>query len=1012
MRGQVFLLLLSMAGICGDLHAQAAFFSFGHLTTDQGLSQDLVRAIAQDTAGYLWFGTNDGLTRFDGRQCMVFRHNPADENSLPDNRITGLSTDKNGVLWVATFKGICLLEPGSHRFRRLRIPAPTNPAVVQEQYFSNIAFDPRGMAWAVTDSFLVEIQPETGQTAYYKIPCDGRPAHEIEVFADSKGRIWVTFLGRHLLRFDRQKKSFTYVRGVDRPNGDPHPWPMSVREDSRGTIWNADWDQAFYTYDETRQQFVNLPDSGGIATVFLLEERSNAPPVIWAGGGGHGLWRLDCAGMQRLNFSNNARDPYTHNNTRIHALYRDPHTGILWIGTEAGVEYYDPNSILFGRVLLPEEPGNGSYFRVSRMVQDPAIPGRFWISLFGVGLFEWQRERGVFHLYNTQTSGFRTNDFHDLIADTRGNLWIASWCGLEQFDPRTRRRRRYLAQPPPLNTPEDQVLSLTRGPDNRFWAGNNRGKLLEIHPDREQIRVIDLPDTDGHPLPPYSVWNVYADRRGRILVSSPNGLLRYDPATGAFSRLLHRPAPLPVRDAVEGNDGRLYAATREGVYVLDASDSLLRIINVKDGLYSQQIQELEADHNGDIWIATARGLHRFDPQTGQLDGFNKADGLFAGDIAQGLRVLPTRELFVSGEFAFNIAPVDRIRPGSAPPRLALNQVDILNRTPAWAPGETIVLQPGESFVTFDISVIHFTQPEQTVLSYRLEGFDDQWIETTQHNISFTNLDGGAYTLLVRARNGDGVWSRETLRIPFRVVPPFYRTWWFRLLAAGLLLSVATAVYYYRRNARLRLEAVQARAEALEKQQLLNEIALLKSQVNPHFLFNSLSILSSLVHVDADLSEQFIDQLSRSYRYILEQKDQSLVSLRTEIDFIRSYSFLLKIRFEDKFSLNIQIPETAADHYSIAPLTLQLLVENAVKHNRMSAAEPLRVDIRLEAADSLAVSNHLQRRPAPASASTGIGLQNILNRYALITDRAVEAGEVDGNFVVRIPLMKGDSSELS
>lgn len=230
------------------------------------------------------------------------------------------------------------------------------------------------------------------------------------------------------------------------------------------------------------------------------------------------------------------------------------------------------------------------------------------------------------------------------------------------------------------------------------------------------------------------------------------------------------------------------------------------------------------------------------------------------------------------------------------------------------------------------------------------------------------------------------------------------TWLNIALASGLfVLALAVGFWsrmlYFRRYSQM----FQDKAEHLEKQQLINEIALLKTQVNPHFLFNSLSILSSLVRVNPDLSEQFIDQLSRSYRYILEQKEQSLVTLRTEMEFIRSYAFLLKIRFENKFDVRFELPEAVLDQYKIAPLTLQLLVENAVKHNRMSVREPLVVHVSLGDGPALVIRNHLQPRITPTK-STGVGLQNIINRYALLTDRPVWAGEREDEFVVRVPLL--------
>lgn len=229
---------------------------------------------------------------------------------------------------------------------------------------------------------------------------------------------------------------------------------------------------------------------------------------------------------------------------------------------------------------------------------------------------------------------------------------------------------------------------------------------------------------------------------------------------------------------------------------------------------------------------------------------------------------------------------------------------------------------------------------------------------------------------------------------------------FRRANQGLFLMLMLTAFYLIANSQalLRVRAFHQRTEQFENATLQAQLAALKNQVNPHFLFNSFSILSSLVHVDAALSEQFIEQLARAYRYTLEQKDNDLVLLSTELDFIKSYTFLLKIRFEDKFDVVLDIPEATRHRYRVAPLTLQLLVENAVKHNQMSAQHPLTVSITV-AADELVVRNTLQRRPLPlAAASMGVGVQNILNRYRLLTPLLLRIGEVAGTFEVRLPLL--------
>ncbi|MCK8495007.1 histidine kinase [Spirosoma sp. RP8] len=199
-----------------------------------------------------------------------------------------------------------------------------------------------------------------------------------------------------------------------------------------------------------------------------------------------------------------------------------------------------------------------------------------------------------------------------------------------------------------------------------------------------------------------------------------------------------------------------------------------------------------------------------------------------------------------------------------------------------------------------------------------------------------------------------------------------------------------------------LKDVQLRAERSEKEAALSQVEALKHQLSPHFLFNSLSILTSMVHEDADLSEQYIKQLAKVYRYSLEQRDQELVSLKTEVDFMRAYTFLLQIRFENKFDVSIDLSPTQLNQYRIAPLSLQLLVENAVKHNRMSVKEPLQVRIYCQD-ETLIIENPWQPRDQPER-STGVGLQNIINRYALLTDRTIEYGKQDESFIVKIPLL--------
>ncbi|NDK55741.1 hypothetical protein GWO68_07430 [Pontibacter sp. BT213] len=218
-----------------------------------------------------------------------------------------------------------------------------------------------------------------------------------------------------------------------------------------------------------------------------------------------------------------------------------------------------------------------------------------------------------------------------------------------------------------------------------------------------------------------------------------------------------------------------------------------------------------------------------------------------------------------------------------------------------------------------------------------------------------------------------------------------------LLFSGVYFSALTGL-----NALKSYHKAAVNAEILQKEIAQAQYEGLKNQVNPHFLFNSLNVLSSLVHVDADLSEKFIDRLAKAYRYVLEQRDQELVPLKTEIDFINAFIFLLKIRFEDKLQVNISIPAEKLNLY-IPPLTLQLLIENAVKHNELSKSSPLVVDIRAEDDDYLVVQNNVQLRKQEF-ASTGVGLKNITNQYSYFTPKKVTFQLSDSLYQARVPLL--------
>ncbi len=242
----------------------------------------------------------------------------------------------------------------------------------------------------------------------------------------------------------------------------------------------------------------------------------------------------------------------------------------------------------------------------------------------------------------------------------------------------------------------------------------------------------------------------------------------------------------------------------------------------------------------------------------------------------------------------------------------------------------------------------------------------------------------------------GVTNLLNLKVPYQLQ---YK----KRANTSITVMALMAVYYLATHKRVyqKLQQVHINEERLEKENIKAHFNALKNQVSPHFLFNNFSVLTSLVETNPKLSVEFINRLSKAYRYILEQSDYDHIKLGKEMEFLETYMFLLKIRFEDKLQLHVTIPEPDLTRYSIVPLTLQLLVENAVKHNQMSASMPLTIHIGVEG-DFLIVSNPMQIRELPEP-STKLGLYNIINRYRLLINRPVVVSQEENQFIVKIPL---------
>lgn len=297
-------------------------------------------------------------------------------------------------------------------------------------------------------------------------------------------------------------------------------------------------------------------------------------------------------------------------------------------------------------------------------------------------------------------------------------------------------------------------------------------------------------------------------------------------------------------------------------------------------------------------------------------------------------------------------------------------------------------------LVFEYVGLWYTSPEKVRYRYKLEGFDLDWIHSGDERAIYSNLPPGEYTFKVSATENSTFGNEPVARYSFTISLPVWQQWWFVTL---FVLLVSGLAYFW-----LRQRDQQKEREALLlREKVESQYEALKSQINPHFLFNSFNTLITIIEENPKLGVVYVEKLSDFYRSILQYREQQLIALEEELRLVHDYTFLLQQRFGENLQLKVAIDKP--NHYYVAPLALQMLVENAVKHNVISRSKPLHISLRLEG-DVILVRNNRQAKRTKAP-STGFGLQNIITRYRLLSEREVQVAQTEHTFEVALPALQ-------
>jgi ligand-binding sensor domain-containing protein/signal transduction histidine kinase len=824
------------AAWCAASGATPRSLRFDRLSIEQGLSQESVLNVLQDRQGFMWFGTQAGLNRFDGYKTTVFRNDPQDPGSIVDNYVLASFEDAQGRLWFGTKGGLTRFDPASQRFIRY---APEGVrAGARNRAVNAIVADGHGGLWLATGDGLKHFDPATERfTALRHDPRDGASLRDDRVNAlatDHQGALWVG-TADGLDRLAAGARRFEHF--AIEPASDPgRNTVLALSMGPRETLWigTAAGLEAWRLGSGTVQRsHVDLAAAGGEGRILAVYHDRGAN--LWVGTEFDGLKWRDPASGTFVSYRSVPLDGHSLSDNQVSAVFVD-RSGTLWAGTLfGGVNRADLASGGFSRFSFPSAAVGGSGNGKVRAITD-GPDGRLWLGTTGGGLVLLDPATGaVTQLrHDPANRASLPNDVVTALTQAGGRLWVGTPTGLSWRDPASGK----FTQVPlgGADSNADHVQALRPGRDGTLWIVT-RGGLLALAPDGRTLQRWRHDPRDQASLGEDYGFALLEDRHGALWIGTDNGLDRFDRATGKFTHFRHDPAdPASLRHSrvyylLESSRGELWVGTAGGLHRLQTGadgKAGFRLFRVTDGKTEVPIGGVLEDATGALWVSNTVGISRLDPASGAFKSYTAKDGLIDGSYFVGSAWKANGLLHFGGITGMTSFMPEAVHDNPYPPAVVITGFTVGNRSRtaggALPNGQEVTLSYRDTVFSLEFAALHYADPQGNRYSYRLEGFDEGWVaaDAAKRFATYTNLDPGRYVFRVRASNKDGVWSDTPATLAITIAPPFWKTWWFRTLAALVLLGAAYWGYRLRvrglvQQKRLLAREVEARTAELRQQ---------------------------------------------------------------------------------------------------------------------------------------------------------------------------------------------------
>ncbi|MFB9244367.1 diguanylate cyclase [Massilia antarctica] len=780
-----------------------------------------ILALLQDRQGFVWIGTHSGgLYRYNGYHAVKYLSNANSGGNLPHDRVSDLYEDAAGTIWVATQNGLARFNPETNNFTRfVPPPGPGAQRIVKE-----IIGDGKGGMWLATWGGLQHFDPASAKfTLYLHDPA--RPgslaSNDLNAVAmDQRGGLWAATWPGGLDYLPPGADQFVHYR-VDRPES-PDPKLNIVRAlhfAPDRTLWIGTETGVVTWRSELPWNARMRVPSPATRINYLYGDRND---TVWAGTLAAGLLRWDKTKDQGsstpVHYVHRANDSYSLPSDDIRAVMHD-RSGMLWIGSITdGISLVNLNSEGFQRYIPFDVEANNLRPNNAMRAMEGAPEGRLWLANnAGLSLFD-SASGAVLRSYRAdgKPGALSSNIVYSLYQQPAGPLWIGTAAGLNRLD----------AVDAPVkvvsfgSVGSDFINTIAPAAGGALWLGTGQ-HVVRYDPATGESTQFPADPAQPDSRSVTGTTTIVEDRLGRVWMGSEwggGGLDVLDQASGKFRHLRQRasdPASLSDNNVVslyQDPRGRLWAGTARGVnQILTDAKGAIRFQRYEqaDSVGQVKILAMRSDQAGQLWLSTANGLLRLDPDSGKVARFSAADGLSEGFSSGAAHAAPNGRLYFGGVKGITGVTPAAVRSVSAPPQVAITDISVFNRSlrdgravpglrlagAVTAPVNLTLAGDGSVF-SIEFAALHFTDPVRNTYKYRLAGFDREWVVTdaAHRSATYTNLDPGTYVFSVRAANHQGMWSENAASMTVTILPPWWKTWWFRLILALLALGLVSSAY--------------------------------------------------------------------------------------------------------------------------------------------------------------------------------------------------------------------------